>query len=297
MIGRELTWGARRAISGANVTVRRSIPCVLVALLGCAAPGSPNAKAPLARSDAPPAATASAPLASEAPSATPDPIQAAIDADARPDSDRADDANRKPHEVLSFYGITPGMKVADLMCGRGYYTEILARAVGPEGTVYCQNNAFVVERFADGPLRERLAKPDLGNVVRLDRELENPGLPAGEIDVALMVLFYHDTYWQKTDRAKMNAAVFDALKPGGLYGVVDHHAAPGSGDRDVKTLHRIDADHVKREVLAAGFVFEGQSDVLSHPEDDRTKNVFDEAIRRRTDRFVYAFRKPPGDAK
>jgi len=114
-------------------------------------------------------------------------------------------------------------------------------------------------------------------------------------DAMLMILFYHDTYWQEIDRRAMNRAVFDALKPGGLYGIVDHHAEAGSGSRDVKSLHRVDAELVKREILAAGFEFDAESDGLRHPEDDRSANVFDAGIRGRTDRFVFRFRKPSRD--
>ena len=221
-----------------------------------------------------------------------DHLDDAVASSARPASDTARDADRKPAEILRFYGIAPGMNVAELMSGRGYYAEILAAAVGESGKVYVQNNQFVLERFAEKDITERLAKPQLKNAVRLDREIDDPGLPAGELDAALMILFYHDTYWMEADREKMNRAVFEALKPGGTYGIVDHHAEPGSGPRDVKTLHRVDAALVKKEVLAAGFEWVGESDVLAHPEDDRSANVFDDGLRGKTDRFAYRFRKP-----
>jgi predicted methyltransferase len=221
-----------------------------------------------------------------------DPLQQAIDHAERPDEDRARDAERRPREVLAFAGIAPGMVVADLMTGRGYYAEILARVVGPAGRVYAHNTPFVVDRFADEPLRQRLARPGLETVIRLDEELESPGLPRGELDAALMVLFYHDTVWQGVDRAAMNRAIFEALRPGGAFIVIDHHAEEGSGVRDAETLHRIDAEVVKDEILAAGFLFDGESDVLRRDADDRTLNVFDDAIRGKTDRFMYRFRKP-----
>lgn len=219
-------------------------------------------------------------------------IRNAVASPERLEEDRVRDVDRHPAEVLAFFGIGPDMKVAEMAAGRGYYTELLARVVGPGGSVLAQNNAYVLEKFAEAPLTERLARPGLENVTRLDTEFDDPQLPTGELDSVLMVLFYHDTYWMKTDRTRMNAAIFAALKPGGVFGVIDHHAAAGSADRDVQTLHRIDAELVKREVLAAGFVLEGESAVLAHPEDDRTKNVFDEALRGETDRFVYKFRKP-----
>ena len=211
---------------------------------------------------------------------------------ARPEADRLRDPHRRPAEVLAFFGIAPGMKVADLVAGSGYYTEILASAVGSSGTVWAQNHRWILERFGDEVLSKRLAKPGLANTVRWDRELEALGLPERELDAVLLILFYHDTFWQDIDREAMNAEVRKALKPGGLYGVIDHHAEAGSGDRDVKTIHRVDAEQVKREILAAGFVLEAESGILRHPEDDRTKNVFDGSIRGLTDRFVYRFRKP-----
>ena len=219
-------------------------------------------------------------------------LKAAVASQARPDEDRARDAHRKPAEVLAFLGIAPHMRVADLVAGAGYYSEIVSGVVGPEGRVWAQNHAWVLERFGDERLSKRLAKPELANVIRWDRELEELGLPEGQLDAVLIVLFYHDTYWQEIDRAAMNAQVWKALKPGGVYGVIDHHAETGSGERDVKTIHRVDAALVKSEIEAAGFVLEAESDVLRHPEDDRTKSVFDEAIRGQTDRFVYRFRKP-----
>jgi predicted methyltransferase len=212
---------------------------------------------------------------------------------ARPDADRRRDRDRKPVEVLSFLGIEPGMRVGELMAGTGYYTEILAAAVGIGGNVYAQNNKFVLERYAEKVWTERLDRPGLSNVVRLDREMEEPGFPEG-LDAVLMIRFYHDSCWMKTDRTQLNRAVYKALKPGGTYGVLDHHAEAGSRDRDVFDLHRIDAGMVKEEVLAAGFVLDAESDVLRNPKDDRSTNIFADGgkNRDRTDRFLFRFRKP-----
>jgi predicted methyltransferase len=252
--------------------------------------------APFGCRRAPPGvASPAAEPAAEAPAG--DPIAAALASSDRPAADRARDADRKPAEVLAFFGVEPGDRVVELMAGRGWYTEVLGRLVGPDGVVVAQNNAYVLERFAEGPLTERLARPGLQAVTRLDAELD--ALPwaegaaaAGTYDVVLMVLFYHDTVWMEVDRAAMNTAVFHALEPGGVYGIVDHRAAPGSGLRDVQTLHRIDSDVVRDEILAAGFVLDATSDVLAHPEDDGTRNVFDEGLRGRTDRFMMRFVKP-----
>ena len=219
-------------------------------------------------------------------------LRDAVASEDRPGVDRARDQHRKPAEVLAFFGVAPGQKVAELMTGRGYYVDIISRVVGDSGVAYAHNSPFVLRRFAERPLTERLANPQLRNVVRLDRELEDPGLPKN-LDAVLIILFYHDTFWQGVDREKMNKAVHEALKPGGIYGVVDHHARAGSGSRDVKTLHRVDADLVKKEIVDAGFVFDGESGILREPEDTRDYNVFRdvEKKRDRTDRFVFRFRK------
>ena len=173
------------------------------------------------------------------------------------------DITMTDEEVLTFLGIEPGMTVADLIAGGGYYSEILCRAVGSEGKVYVQNNAYVLKRFGKSmipAIEKRLGQPAMSHCVRHDSELDALDLPAGELDAVLLVLFYHDTYWQKTDRAKMNAEILRVLKPGGVFGVVDHFAEDGSGSRDVETLHRGDAEMVKREILAAGFVLDAESD-------------------------------------
>lgn len=260
---------------------------VVLALLACGvAPPQPV--------DPPPAAEPSAPArGDDAPAASlPDHLAAAVAAPGRPEEDRARDAARHPGEVLAFFGIQPGMAVADLMTGRGYYAEILAHAVGPGGRVVAQNNAYVVEKFADGPLGERLTRLAMPHVVRADRELDALGLPDHSLDAALLVLFWHDTYWMELDRPAVLAEIRRVLKPGGTFGVVDHHAAVGSGARDVKTLHRVEEQLVLDELAAAGFVLEARSDLLRHPEDDRTRNVFDEGLRGLTDRFVLRFRAP-----
>lgn len=219
-------------------------------------------------------------------------LRAAIENDQRPAEDRARDQDRKPFEVLSFFGITPGMHVADLAGGDGYYTEILVRYLGPEGRVYLQNSPMIIERFLKQALEARMARLEGQNVKRLDTEFDDPQLPAGELDAVMMFLFYHDTYWMGVDRAKMNKAIFDALKPGGVYAIIDHHAPQGSGDKHVQDIHRIEPELVKKDIEAAGFVFEGESDVLRHPEDDRTGNVFAEGLRGKTDQFMLRFRKP-----
>jgi predicted methyltransferase len=226
----------------------------------------------------------------------PAPIAAAVAASDRSDADRALDAGRKPAELLAFAGVAPGMRVADLMAGGGYTTEVLARAVGPSGRVWSQNSELVLERFAENPWSERLAKPALSNVVRVERELADP-LPddARGLDAVFLVLFYHDAYWMGVDRAAMNRAIFEALRPGGVYVVVDHSAASGRGSQDVQTLHRVEESLVRDEVAAAGFRLDGELDVYRNPDDPRDWNASPrEAGERRgtSDHFALRFVKP-----
>ncbi|WP_224370664.1 class I SAM-dependent methyltransferase [Hyalangium versicolor] len=222
--------------------------------------------------------------------------QAIVDAPDRTEADRALDAGRHPAALLEFVGAGPGMKVAELMAGGGYTTELLARAVGPTGTVYGQNPKLVLEKFAEKPWSERLARPVNAKVVRSDREFEEPLPPeVTDLDAVVSNIIYHDTVWLNADRAKMNAAIFRALKPGGVYVVIDSSAKPGSGVSDAQTLHRIDEQTVKDEVLAAGFQLAGQSDVWRNPQDTRDWNSSPMAAGERrgtSDRFALKFVKP-----
>ncbi len=235
------------------------------------------------------------------PSTIDDPVAAAVHHPNRLASDLARDANRQPARILDFFAIKRGMKVADLMAGDGYYTEILSRAVGAKGQVYCQNTAISLKVFADAPLTARLAESRLANVVRLDTEFADSGLPEG-LDAAILIRFYHDFGWQEVDRKAFNALVFRVLKPGGVFGVVDHHAQDGAGISEGKNLHRVEATLVREELEAAGFVFEAQSYVLHNPDDALDWNIFsrEHTGRDTTSRFVYLFRKPlnsPATAK
>jgi predicted methyltransferase len=200
-------------------------------------------------------------------------------------------------ELLGFLGIGPGLRVAELGSGTGYTTELLARAVGPTGVVYGENPKWLLEKFAERPWSERLGKPVMKNVIRLDREFDDPFPPeVTGLDAVVSILFYHDTVWLGTDRARMNAAAFAALRSGGVYGVVDMSAQPGSGTRDVKTFHRIDEAFVKAEVQRAGFKLAGEADFLRNPSDARdwndTPSAEDEKRRGTSDRFVLKFVKP-----
>ena len=188
------------------------------------------------------------------------------------------------------------MKVAELGAGGGYTTELLARVVGPSGKVYGQNSRFLLERFAEAPWSARLAKPVMQNVVRVDREFAEP-LPAEakDLDAVLMVLFYHDTVWLEVDRAKMNKAIFDSLRSGGVYGIVDHSGRDRTGASETKTLHRIEERIVRQEVEAAGFRLAAEGSVLRNPSDARDWNDSPTAAADRrgtSDRFVLKFVKP-----
>jgi predicted methyltransferase len=188
------------------------------------------------------------------------------------------------------------MKVADLAAGGGYPPELLARAVGPAGVVYGQNSPFIIEKFAEKPWAARLAKPANKNVVKVTREFDDPLPPeAKDLDAVMLVLFYHDTFWMKTDQAKMNAAIFRALKPGGVYVIVDHSARPGAGTTEVQSLHRIEESVVRKEVAAAGFKLAAEAAFLRMPEDKGDWNTapFAAADKRGTsDRFTLKFVKP-----
>jgi predicted methyltransferase len=246
-----------------------------------------------------PPATSASPAPPTVPQAAPSipaSVRAAVDAPDRSADDRALDAGRKPDQMLAFFGIQPGMRVAELGAGGGYTSELLSRAVGPSGKVYAQNSPFILEKFANVPWTARLSKPALANVVRADREFDDPLPPdATDLDAVLIVLFYHDTVWLGADRDKMNQAVFKALKHGGVYGIIDHSAVAGSGLAGVKTVHRIDEKSVLQEVERNGFQLADEASFLRNPSDTRDWNDSPrEAGDRRgtSDRFVLKFKKP-----
>lgn len=226
----------------------------------------------------------------------PPPPEAVVDSDERTPEDRALDAGRKPEELLAFIDLKPGMRVAELVAGGGYTTELLARAVGPQGAVYGQNPKWLLEKFAEKPWAARLSRPVNRNVVRLDRELNEP-FPAevSGLDRVVSNLVYHDAVWQGVDRPRMNSAVFQVLRPGGRYIVCDSSAKPGSGPEVTQTLHRIDEEVVRREVTAAGFTLEEEGSFLRNPADTRDWNASPMAAGKRrgtSDRFCLRFEKP-----
>jgi predicted methyltransferase len=221
---------------------------------------------------------------------------AVLDAPDRDPEDKKLDAGRKPAELVAFAGIRPGMKVAELGAGGGYTTEALARAVGPTGVVYGHNTQTILDKYSGKAWSERLAKPVNKNVVKVTRPFEDPLPPeAKDLDAVFIVLLYHDTFAMKVDHAKMNAAAFRALKPGGVFVVVDHSARPGTGTSDADTLHRIDEAVVRSQVPEAGFRLAAEASFLRNAGDRRDWNAAPgEAAEKRgtSDRFVLKFVKP-----
>jgi predicted methyltransferase len=242
--------------------------------------------------------SAEAPIPPYTPAAdVPPAIKDAIAATDRDADDRRLDAGRKPGEVLSFFHIAPGAKVGELFAGRGYTTELMARVVGPTGKIWAENTKEFMDAFLREPWTKRAAKPVMANVVGVERNIDDPFPPeAKDLDVVVTILNYHDTVNMKgTDRAKMNKAIFDHLKKGGYYGIVDSSATNGSGTKDTDTLHRIDQKVVETEVKAAGFKPAGESNVLRNPDDKRDWNSSPKASgdkRGTSDRFVLLFQKP-----
>jgi predicted methyltransferase len=170
-------------------------------------------------------------------------FQALVASPDRSEADRATDARRKPAQLLAFYGVRPGMTALDLGAGAGYNTELLARAVGASGKVYAQNPEPAAR------LNERMKMPSMSNVVSVVREFDDPlSAEVRNLDLVTFNFAYHDVSYMNVDRAKMNRAVFNALKPGGIYIVADHSGRAGTGVSETKTLHRIEEAALRREV-------------------------------------------------
>jgi predicted methyltransferase len=254
--------------------MRRSLAATaLIAAVSCTAAGAWAAKGP----------------------AGPAYVSAALADPARGD-DRNSDANRKPGEIVAFAGVKPGQKVADLIPGHGYWTEIFSKVVGPRGHVYMVWPAeYAAEDKDDVTVTRALAaNPAFKNVSVLDQTAAAFSAPE-KLDVVFTSQNYHDypdKFMGPTDPMILNRAVYKALKPGGVFIVIDHAAQSGSGLRDTDTLHRIDPAIVKAQVTAAGFVYEGESRVLRNPADDHKLLVFKKEIRGHTDQFIFKFRKP-----
>lgn len=221
-------------------------------------------------------------------------IAAVANAD-RPEQEKARDANRKPVDILLFAGVKPGMTVLDLNSGGGYYSEILSHVVGDEGKVYAHNGA-VYWAFMKKTVPARYAER-LGNVEPLNVESEAVDLPASSVDVAMSVLAYHDYFMkhearpEPEDMPAILASIYNALKPGASFVVIDHQAPAGTGAEMGDKIHRINSEFVKKQVTDAGFTFAGESDILANPDDDPAQSPFRPEFRGKTDRFVMKFTK------
>ncbi len=224
-------------------------------------------------------------------------IAAAVADPNRPSADTERDRNRKPAEVLQFAGIKPGDKIAELLPGGGYFTRLMSKIVGSTGHIY----ALVPTPAPDAPagmpdfsvrVRALAADPYYSNVTVITEPFSQLATPV-PVDLVWTSQNYHDLHnFPGLDVTVFNQMVFEALKPGGIYLVLDHAGAPGTGTAETSTLHRIEPKAVMREVMTAGFEFVGASEVLRQPNDPHTAKVFDPSIRGRTDQFIFKFRKP-----
>lgn len=221
-------------------------------------------------------------------------ITTALSDASRPAADTARDAARKPGELLAFAGVKPGDKAADLIMGGGYFTRILSAAVGPDGRVYAYQPAEFIRFQASYGESLKTVAGAYRNVTPLDASLQALDLPDG-LDLVFTNQNYHDLHlkpFPQDTASKVNAEIFRSLKPGGVYLIVDHTAAAGSGLEVADSLHRIDPAIVRKEVEAAGFRFERESPLLKSTADKIGTNVFDPSVRGKTDQFVMKFRKP-----
>jgi predicted methyltransferase len=218
-------------------------------------------------------------------------VTAAVADPARPAADKERDANRKPAETLAFAGVKPGDQVVELAPGKGYYTRLLSAVVGPKGKVYPATSPPKPD--APPPAVQAIAAdPHYGNVTVTVTKYSELKLPANS-DVVWTSQNYHDFHnIPDVQIAGINKAIFDSLKPGGVFFVLDHAAEAGSGTRDTNTLHRIDEATVKQELQAAGFELAGESDILRNKDDPHTGKVFEAPIQGHTDQFILKFRKP-----
>jgi len=220
-------------------------------------------------------------------------VAAALADPARPPEEKARDEARKAATVVEFAQVKRGDKVADLFPGGGYFTHIFAKVVGPKGVVY-----GVVRQSSKGS--DALGSNPAFRNIRIAAQPWEDFRPAQKLDVVFNSQFYHDLFNPEYGSsgggpggvAKVNKAIYAALKPGGVYVIVDHAGRPGTGYTEMNTLHRIEESVVKDELTKAGFVLEAESDALRNPDDPRTANVFDPSIRGKTDQFMLRFRKP-----
>lgn len=272
--------------------MKRLAIVLMFGVAACAHGGGEEATTEMASAapEVPPAPAARAAPTTMNPTATSPHIVAAVENEARPDADKEDDATRKPAAMLAFAGIEPGMKVGDMISGGGYFTRLFSAAVGPEGHVYGLNGPPRENR--PPPLQDVMANDAFGNVSNVQTDFQSFDVPE-PLDVVWTSQNYHDVVNRGAgSTAAVNSAVFAALKPGGVYVVLDHAARADAPDDVTSTLHRIKQSTVVEEVTAAGFELVGEDDAVRNPQDPRDKGVFDASIRGQTDQFVLKFRKP-----
>jgi predicted methyltransferase len=225
-------------------------------------------------------------------------IAEALAQPARLESDRVKDPLRKPDEVLAFFEIKPGMRVLDLFSGGGYYTEILSGVVGPDGSVVAHNNAAYLAYVAE-ELDQRYGDKHLKNVERVTAEASELDLPVRSFDAALAILTWHDFYvadpdngWPAINVPALTKILCEALKPGAVFGVIDHVANTGVAPAEsAEKLHRIDPNRIKADLEGTCFVFEGELNVLRNSADDHNLPMSDPSVRGKTDQVIFRFRK------
>jgi predicted methyltransferase len=243
-------------------------------------------------------ALAAAPLGAKTAAPAQSPIAAAVAAPSRSPENVKLDEGRKPAQVLQFLGLKRGMSVIDLFGGNRYWSEIMAPVVGPKGRVLVWEPAQFYKGDTKSAFEAFAAKH--ANVSIAVTAFESPSMPKNSADFVILNENYHDTYWQsekygipKMDPAAFLKAVYAAMKPGAVIGVIDHAASPNSDTRaTVEKFHRIDPAVVKADFKRAGFILVGSSDLLRNPADDHSLLVFDPKIRGKTDRFIFKFKKP-----
>jgi predicted methyltransferase len=225
-----------------------------------------------------------------------DAIQSAVANPARTDSDRERDPRDKPAEIMAFAGVKPGMTVVDLFAAGGYWTELLAGAVGPTGKVIAVNNVPYATFAKDG-IKKRFDDNHMKNVEQRLVEASHMYLAPKSADLVVIVMSYHDVYWidekegwPQIDTDGFLASLKSVLKPGGKLLIVDHNAAAGTGKEVATSLHRLNEEWSKKSLTAAGFVFEKSYDGLRNPADQLDKMVYDPAVKGKTDRYVHLYK-------
>jgi predicted methyltransferase len=236
-------------------------------------------------------------LIAPAPAVAADAYDAAVAHAGRSAADLKRDSLDHPADILRLSGIKPGMRVADVLAGDGYYSELASYVVGANGKVFMINNA-AFDHWSDGPLQERLDKDRLANVEHRTVDLNHMNLEPGSLDAVFLIKVYHDLYWvdpqgqwPKIDTAGVLDQLAHALKPGGILLLVDHSAKAGSGNSVASSLHRIEESYAVKDVESHGFKVASRSDVLRRPDDARDLISYKGPALGKTDRFVLVFRK------